>query len=123
MPRNGKNGQQMAEQVDTPVHTACSTCWGEQYGHDVPRRDYVVEHLMMEQELAVDETSFLKRGEESVGVETLWSDGAEARTAVKLECFSFISSKGQSLIDRRLTYRSPGPQLANDVRKPTFPAR
>jgi len=60
----------------------------------VPVRDYVVEHLDDGAGiLAVDETSFLKRGEESVGVgRQLWSDGAEART-VKLECFSRSSAR------------------------------
>jgi len=57
---------------------------------------------MMMQRNSVDETSFLKRGEESVGVGRQYC-GLTGQKREPVEFLApFISSKGQSLIDRRL---------------------
>jgi len=53
--------------------------------------------------LAVDETSFLKRGEESVGVGRQYCGLTGQIENCQVGVFlAYISSKGQSLIDRRL---------------------
>ena len=67
-------------------------------------RDYVVEHLDDGAGiLAVDETSFLKRGEESVGVGRQYCGLTGQIENCQVGVFlAYISSKGQSLIDRRL---------------------
>jgi len=101
------NGKTEAEQVGyaSPYrlqHLLGRAIWDEeQMCAEV--RDYVVEHLDDGAGIWPWTKPASLRGRRiSWGGETLWSDGAEART-VKLECFSpFISSKGQSLIDRRL---------------------
>jgi len=67
-------------------------------------RDYVVEHLEDGAGiLAIDETSFLKRGEESVGVGRQYCGLTGQIENCQVGVFlAYISSKGQSLIDRRL---------------------
>ena len=67
-------------------------------------RDYVVEHLDDGAGiLAVDETSFLKRGEESVGVGRQYCGLTGQIENCQVGVFlAYISSKGQSLLDRRL---------------------
>jgi len=67
-------------------------------------RDYVVEHLNDGAGLlAIDETSFLKKGEESVGVGRQYCGLTGQIENCQVGVFlAYISSKGQSLIDRRL---------------------
>ncbi len=67
-------------------------------------RDYIVEHLDDGAGiLAVDETSFLKRGEESVGVGRQYCGLTGQIENCQVGVFlAYISSKGQSLLDRRL---------------------
>jgi len=53
--------------------------------------------------LAVGETSFIKRGKESVGVERQYCGLTGQIENCQVGVFlAYISSKGQSLIDRRL---------------------
>jgi len=91
-----------------PIHIACSTCWGERSGDEeqvcAEVRDYVVEHLDDGAGiLAVDETSFLKKGEESVGVGRQYCGLTGQIENCQVGVFlAYISSKGQSLLDRRL---------------------
>lgn len=107
-PVERKNGWQMSEQVgyDNPYrfqHLLGRGKWeSEQVCAQV--KDYLVEHLDDGAGiLAIDETSFLKKGEESVGVGRqycgLTGQIENCQVAVFL---AYISSKGQSLIDRRL---------------------
>ncbi|RUS94416.1 hypothetical protein DSM107010_71880 [Chroococcidiopsis cubana SAG 39.79] len=63
-------------------------------------RDYVVEHLNDGAGiLAIDETSFLKKGEESVGVGRQYCGLTGQVENCQVGVFlAYISSKGQSLI-------------------------
>jgi SRSO17 transposase len=107
-PVERKNGWQMAEQVGyaNPYrlqHLLGRAIWDEeQVCAEV--RDYVVEHLDDGAGiLAVDETSFLKKGEESVGVGRQYCGLTGQIENCQVGVFlAYISSKGQSLIDRRL---------------------
>nr|WP_268890205.1 IS701 family transposase [Gloeocapsopsis dulcis] len=107
-PVERKNGWQMAEQVRyaNPYrlqHLLGRWRWDEEsVGAEV--RDYVVEHLDDGAAiLAVDETSFLKKGEESVGVGRQYCGLTGQIENCQVGVFlAYISSKGQSLIDRRL---------------------
>ena len=93
---------------DMPIHIACSTCWGERSGDEeevcAEVRDDVVEHLNDGAGiLAIDETSFLKKGQESVGVGRQYCGLTGQIENCQVGVFlAYISSKGQSLIDRRL---------------------
>lgn len=80
-------------------------------------RDYVVEHLNDGAGiLAVDETSFLKKGEESVGVGKQYCGLTGQIENCQVGVFlAYISSKGQSLLDRRLYL----PKSWTTVRAPT----
>ncbi len=107
-PVERKNGWQMAEQVGyaNPYrlqHLLGRARWDEeQVCAEV--RDYVVEHLDDGAGiLAIDETSFLKRGEESVGVGRQYCGLTGQIENCQVGVFlAYISSKGQSLLDRRL---------------------
>jgi len=107
-PVEPKNGWQMAQQVGhaNPYrlqHLLGRAIWDEeQMCAEV--RDYVVEHLDDGAGiLVVDETSFLKRGEESVGVGKQYCGLTGQIENCQVGVFlAYISSKGQSLIDRRL---------------------
>jgi SRSO17 transposase len=107
-PVEPKNGWQMAQQVGyaNPYrlqHLLGRAIWDEeQVCAEV--RDYVVEHLNDRTGiLAIDETSFLKKGEESVGVGRQYCGLTGQIDNCQVGVFlAYISSKGQSLIDRRL---------------------
>ena len=70
----------------------------------VELRDYVVEHLDDAAGIvAIDETSFIKRGEESVGVGRQYCGLTGQIENCQVGVFlAYISSKGHSLLDRRL---------------------
>ncbi len=129
-PVERKNGWQMAEQVGytNPYrlqHLLGRARWDEeQICAEV--RDYVVEHLDDGTGiLAVDETSFLKRGEESVGVGRQYCGLTGQIENCQVGVFlAYKALKGTelarppSLLTKVLDHRS-----ANDVRRLTFLAR
>jgi SRSO17 transposase len=87
-----------------PIRIACNTCWAERSGDEeqvrAEVRDYVDDGAGI---LAVDETSFLKKGEESVGVGRQYCGLTGQIENCQVGVFlAYISSKGQSLLDRRL---------------------
>lgn len=107
-PVERKNGWQMAEQVGytSPYrlqHLLGRAIWDEEQVC-ASVRDYLVEHLDDGAGiLAVDETSFIKRGEESVGVGKQYCGLTGQIENCQVGVFlAYISSKGQSLLDRRL---------------------
>ena len=107
-PVERKNGWQMSEQVGyaNPYrfqHLLARARWDEESVR-TEIRDYVVENLNDGAGiLAVDETSFLKKGEESVGVGRQYCGLTGQIENCQVGVFlAYISSKGQSLIDRRL---------------------
>jgi SRSO17 transposase len=68
-------------------------------------RDYVVEHLADEETgvLIVDETGFLKKGEESVGVAHQYTGTAGGTVNCQVGAFlAYASSKGAAFVDRAL---------------------
>ena len=67
-------------------------------------RDYVVEHLATPQGvLIVDETSFLKKGDKSVGVKRQYSGTAGRVENAQVGVFlSYATAKGHTFLDRAL---------------------
>ena len=67
-------------------------------------RQYAVEHLKSQTDiLAIDETGFLKQGEQSVGVQVQYYGTTGHLENCQVGVFmSYISDRGQTLIDRRL---------------------
>jgi len=67
-------------------------------------RQYAVEHLKSQTDiLAIDETGFLKQGEQSVGVQVQYYGTTGHLENCQVGVFmSYISDKGHTLIDRRL---------------------
>ncbi|WP_051033270.1 IS701 family transposase [Chroococcidiopsis thermalis] len=67
-------------------------------------RQYAMEHLKSETDiLAIDETGFLKQGEQSVGVQVQYYGTTGHLENCQVGVFmSYISDKGHTLIDRRL---------------------
>ncbi len=88
-------------------------------------RDYVVEHLDDGAGiLAIDETSFLKRGEESVGVGRQYCGLTGQIENCQVGVFlAYISSKGQSLIDRRLYLPKSWTQDRQRCKKAHIPSK
>lgn len=107
-PVERKNGWQMSEQVGhkNPYRFQHLLGRGKWESEKVCAqvRDYLVEHQGDEAAiLAIDETSFLKKGEESVGVGRQYCGLTGQIENCQVGVFlAYISSKGQSLIDRRL---------------------
>lgn len=107
-PVERKNGWQMAEQVGhiNPYrfqHLLGRAQWdADAVCADV--RQYAVENLNSETDiLAIDETGFLKQGEQSVGVQVQYYGTTGHLENCQVGVFmSYISDKGQTLIDRRL---------------------
>ena len=107
-PVERKNGWQMSEQVGyaNPYrfqHLLGRAQWDAEQVC-VELRDYVVEHLDDAAGIvAIDETSFIKRGEESVGVGRQYCGLTGQIENCQVGVFlAYISSKGHSLLDRRL---------------------
>jgi len=88
-------------------------------------RDYVVEHLNDGAGiLAIDETSFLKKGEESVGVGRQYCGLTGQIENCQVGVFlAYISSKGQSLIDRRLYLPSSWTTVRQRRKKANIPSK
>ena len=107
-PVERKNGWQMAEQVGyaNPYrfqHLLGRAQWdAESMCSEV--RDYVVESLDDGAAIiAIDETCFIKKGEESVGVQRQYCSLSGQIENCQVGVFmAYVSSKGHSLIDRRL---------------------
>lgn len=107
-PVERKNGWQMAEQVGyaNPYrfqHLLGRAQWdANAVCADV--RQYAVEHLKSKTDiLAIDETGFLKQGEQSVGVQVQYYGTTGHLENCQVGVFmSYISDKGHTLIDRRL---------------------
>ena len=103
-----KNGWQLAEQAGdtTPdgVQRLLSTYrWdADQVRDDL--RDYVVEHLgAADGVLVVDETSFLKKGSKSVGVQRQYSGTAGRVENSQVGVFlAYAGARGRTLLDREL---------------------
>lgn len=107
-PVERKNGWQMAEQAgqETPYrlqHLLNRVEWDADEVRD-DLRDYVVERLGdPEAVLAVDETGFVKKGTESVGVQRQYSGTAGRIENCQLGVFmAYVSPKGHALVDRAL---------------------
>src|SRR5919199_6166715 len=107
-PVERKNGWQLAEQAgeatpDGMQHLLARADWdADQVRDDL--RAYVVEHLGDEQAvLVIDETGFLKKGPQSVGVQRQYSG-----TAGRIEncqigvCLAYATPRGRTFLDREL---------------------
>jgi SRSO17 transposase len=68
-------------------------------------REYVIEHLLADSEscLIVDETGFIKKGEQSVGVKRQYTGTVGKRENCQVGVFlAYASGRGQAFIDREL---------------------
>lgn len=107
-PVERKNGWQMAEQVGdtTPYrvqHLLGRAQWDEsQLCQEV--RQYGIEELSEPDDIfAIDETGFLKQGNHSVGVQVQYYGTTGHLANCQVGVFlAYITSKGHTLIDRRL---------------------
>lgn len=107
-PVERKNGWQIAEQVGdmTPYrvqHLLGRAQWNEeQLAQEV--RQYGVENLNQPEDIfAIDETGFLKQGNHSVGVQVQYYGTTGHLENCQVGVFlAYITSKGHTLIDRRL---------------------
>ena len=105
-----KNSWQLAEAAGESTPYGIQHLLGRaEWDADLVRhelRDYVVEHLGDEQEtiLAVDETGFLKKGNNSVGVKRQYTGStAGKRENCQVGVFlAYASRKGAAFIDREL---------------------
>ncbi|MDV2994519.1 MAG: IS701 family transposase ISCARN75 [Chroococcidiopsis sp. SAG 2025] len=103
-----KNGWQMAEQVGYANPYRFQHLLGRaQWNADAvcaEIRKYAVEHLKSETDiLAIDETGFLKQGEQSVGVQVQYYGTTGHLENCQVGVFmSYIGDQGQTLVDRRL---------------------
>ena len=104
-----KNSWQLAEAAgeSTPYgvqHLLGRANWDADLVRD-DLREYVVEHLGDEEEaiLVVDETGFLKKGTESVGVKRQYTGTAGKRENCQVGVFlAYATDKGAAFIDREL---------------------
>ena len=111
-PVERKNGWQLAEQAGdaTPYgvqHLLSTYVWDADLVRDDLRdyvRDYVVEHLGgVHGVLVVDETGFLKKGNQSVGVQRQYSGTAGRIENCQIGVFlTYASAQGRTLLDREL---------------------
>ncbi len=103
-----KNGWQLAEQAgdatpDGVQRLPCTYRWdADQVRDDL--RDYVVEHLgAADGVLVVDETGFLKKGSQSVGVLRQYSGTAGRIENSPVGVFlAYAGARGRTLLDREL---------------------
>lgn len=72
-------------------------------------KQYAVEHLKSKADiLAIDETGFLKQGEQSFGVQVQYYGTTGHLENCQVGVFmSYISDKGHTLVDRRLYLPQP----------------
>ena len=104
----GKNGWQLAEQAgdaarDRVQRLVYNSCWDADLVRD-DLKSYVVERLAdAGAVLAVDETGFLKRGDNSVGVQRQYSGTAGRIENCHVGVFlAYASVNGRTLLDREL---------------------
>jgi SRSO17 transposase len=103
-----KNGWQLAEVAgnSTPYgiqHLLGRANWDAEAVRD-QLREYVLEHLAGEGSvLVVDETGFIKKGDNSVGVKRQYTGTAGKRENCQVGVFlAYASERGQAFIDREL---------------------
>jgi SRSO17 transposase len=107
-PLKRKNGWQLAEEAGDPTPYGVQHLLGRaQWDADAVRNDlyaYVVEHLGDKQAvLIVDETGFVKKGEQSVGVQRQYSGTAGRIENCQIGVFLvYASAKGRTFLDRAL---------------------
>ncbi|MBD2309884.1 IS701 family transposase [Chroococcidiopsis sp. FACHB-1243] len=107
-PVERKNGWQMAEQVGYSNPYKLQHLLGRaQWDADAvcaEIRQYALEQLKSQTDiLAIDETGFLKQGEQSVGVQVQYYGTTGHLENCQVGVFmSYISARGHTLIDRRL---------------------
>jgi SRSO17 transposase len=107
-PLERKNGWQLAEEAGDPTPYGVQHLLGRaQWDADAVRNDlcaYVVEHLGDKQAvLIVDETGFVKKGEQSVGVQRQYSGTAGRIENCQIGVFLvYASAKGRTFLDRAL---------------------
>src|SRR5215471_18817715 len=107
-PLERKNGWQLAEEAGDPTPYGVQHLLGRaQWDADAVRNDlraYVVEQLGDEQAvLIVDETGFVKKGEQSVGVQRQYSGTAGRIENCQIGVFLvYASAKGRTFLDRAL---------------------
>src|SRR5437868_3351031 len=107
-PVERKNGWQLAELAGEPTpdgmqHLLARADWDADQVRD-GLRAYVVEHLGEEQAvLVVDETGFLQKGPQSVGVQRQYSGTAGRIENCQIGVFlAYASAKGRTFLDREL---------------------
>ena len=107
-PVERKNGWQLAELAGEPTpdgmqHLLARADWDADRVRD-DLRAYVVEQLGEEQAvLVVDETGFLKKGTQSVGVQRQYSGTAGRIENCQIGVFlAYASAKGRTFVDREL---------------------
>lgn len=107
-PVERKNSWQLAEQTGHQTPYKLQSLLGRSRWSAADVRDelrsYIVEHLGSEQAvLAVDETGFLKKGTESVGVQRQYTGTAGRIENSQVGVFmAYVSPKGRALMDRKL---------------------
>lgn len=107
-PLERKNGWQLAEEAGDPSPYGVQHLLGRaQWDADAVRNDlgaYVVEHLGDKQAvLIVDETGFVKKGKQSVGVQRQYSGTAGRIENCQIGVFLvYASAKGRTFLDRAL---------------------
>jgi SRSO17 transposase len=107
-PRERKNGWQLAEEAGDPSPYGVQHLLGRaQWDVEAVRDDlraYVVEHLSDQQAvLIVDETGFVKKGAQSVGVQRQYSGTAGRIENCQIGVFLvYASAKGRTFLDRAL---------------------
>src|SRR5690554_4649415 len=107
-----KNGWQLAEYAGDPTPYGIQHLLGRaRWDADAVRDDlqqYVLEYLAHPEGIAVvDETGFLKKGNQSAGVQRQYSGTAGRIENCQIGVFlCYVSPKGSTLIDRRLDRKS-----------------
>jgi SRSO17 transposase len=107
-PLERKNGWQLAEEAGDPTPYGVQHLLGRaQWEADAVRNDlcaYVVEHLGDKQAvLIVDETGFVKKGEQSVGVQRQYSGTAGRIENCQIGVFLvYAGAQGRTFVDRAL---------------------
>ena len=107
-PLERKNGWQLAEEAGDPTSYGVQHLLGRaQWDADAVRNDlcaYLVEHLGDKQAvLIVDETGFIKKGKQSVGVQRQYSGTAGRIENCQIGVFLvYASTKGRTFLDREL---------------------
>lgn len=126
-PVERKNGWQMSEQVGYVNPYRFQHLLGRaQWNADAvcaEIRQYAVEHLKSETDiLAIDETGFLKQGEQSVGVQVQYYGTTGHLENCQVGVFmSYISAQGHTLIDRRLYLPRSWTEEQNKRKKGAIP--